>query len=380
VQVLDFGIDPVVGPYIVMELLEGESLEARILREQKLSPTVTVSLLLPVLDALTSVHARSIVHRDLKPANLFVSRNEEGEESVKILDFGVARVRDGRRATTTAAGLVVGTPRYMAPEQALGVADLDARADLYAIGAIAYTCLAGRPPYAELSHADVISAILSGPPTPLAQLVADIPPALLAVIEKAMARDRDQRFSTAAEMRAALLMAMGSNSMCSSEPNGTGVERPSSTIDGPLTKSNIALTRPGDASMPVSVIPVTKCWQLEQPKLPIVAEPAVPSAVLPPPGLAPAAIATPAPSSSALVGPFEPMPLAPASQPAPLAMSGTTTESPARRSHRRWLVALVLMITLFVGLASFAVWYFVDDVEEWTLVTVAIAPRVSATG
>lgn len=382
VEVLDFGVDPVVGAYIVMELLEGESLEARIRRERSLSPTITVSLLAPVLDALSSVHARSIVHRDLKPANLFVSRNEEGEEVVKILDFGVSRVRDGRRVPTTAVGIVVGTPRFMAPEQARGVADLDARADLYAIGAIAYACLAGKPPYADLGYVDVISAILSGPPTPLTQLAANVPPALLAVIEKAMARDREARFANAAEMRAALLVAASSNSKPPPEPNVPNVTvaaRPSATIDSPITKEIAGVTRPSAPSTPpVSVIPETKPAQPEDPKAPILAHLAIPSAALPP--LGPAPVAMPAPSPYAIAAPPAAMPLAPAPQPAPIAVRAAPMAVPAKSGGRGWLVALALIVTLFVGFAAFAVWYFVDDDAEVTTGARSLAPRSMAAG
>ncbi|MFO0563736.1 MAG: serine/threonine-protein kinase [Polyangiales bacterium] len=377
VEVLDFGVDPVVGAYIVMELLEGESLEARIRRERSLSPTITVSLLAPVLDALSSVHARSIVHRDLKPANLFVSRNEEGEEVVKILDFGVSRVRDGRRVPTTAVGIVVGTPRFMAPEQARGVADLDARADLYAIGAIAYACLAGKPPYADLGYVDVISAILSGPPTPLTQLVANVPQGLLAVIEKAMARDREARFANAAEMRAALLVAASSNSKPPPEPNVTVAARPSATIDSPVTKEIAGVTRPSAlSSPPVSVIPATKSAQPEDPKAPILAHLAIPNAALPPLGPAPAAM--PAPSPYAIAAPPAAMSLAPAPQPAPIAVRAAPMAVPAKSGGRGWLVALALIVTLFVGFAAFAVWYFVDDDSEVTTGARSLAPRSSA--
>jgi serine/threonine-protein kinase len=374
VDVLDFGVDPEAGPYIVMELLEGESLEARIRREGTLSPAVTIALLAPVLDALSSVHARSIVHRDLKPANLFVARDEEGHEVVKILDFGVSRVREGRRAPMTAKGVVVGTPRFMAPEQARGAADLDARADLYAMGAIAYACLSGRPPYAELGYVDVIAAILEGPPTPLARLVPSVPPALLAVIERAMARRREERFSNAAEMRAALIAA-GQGAPLTTKSDGvvTVVEPRSAPTPVPSTAIQ-GTPRASDAELPKTRIAMvaaessTSSVPAPSPASPALGSPVVaaasavalsapvtPSSVGAPgfaPPLEPIAPTHGAPAQAAIVplGSSQPMAL----RPAPL---------PMKRGGLGWLVALVLALAVFGALAAYAVWKANEDEE-----------------
>lgn len=393
VDVLDFGVDPKVGPYIVMELLEGESLEARIRREKSLSPATTIALLSPVLDALSSVHAKSIIHRDLKPANLFVARDEEGEEVVKILDFGVSRVREGKRAPTTATGVVVGTPRFMAPEQARGVADLDARADLYAVGAIAYACIAGKPPYADLGYIDVIAAILSDPPTPLAQLVPSVPPALLAVIEKAMSRDREARFANAAEMRTALIMA-GRPSFTPSDPGATVVARPNATVDVargdgggfPATRNTTgALETRVDNPSPIAPSPpqgapiITQMMGAPTPAPPSAAPPVAPHAA----PAAPQSAFAPAP------GPFAPQPpptahVAPFVTPMPQVATGAlpplgpnaivhapaqppvhvrATPVAAKKGGRGWIVAIALLVTLFVGFAAFTVWWWTVDEE-----------------
>ena len=405
VDVLDFGVDPVVGAYIVMELLEGESLEARIRREKTLSAQTTVALLAPVLDALSSVHARSIVHRDLKPANLFVSRNEDGEEVVKILDFGVSRVREGRRVATTAAGVVVGTPRFMAPEQARGVSDLDARADLYAIGAIAYACLCGKPPYADLGYIDVISAILSGPPTPLAQLAPSAPPALIAVIDRAMARDREARFSNAAEMRAALLVAQHSPSI-PPEAVATVAARPSTTVDAPAAAHPVppkplsdAVAGPTRSSFPAAPAPHTIGLAIPpthppppntyETQSPLYAQQPLPSAQSPVfsaqpalPPLGPTPPPPPAPSPFALAQPAPANPFATPAQPVaaqqqlmpssgammphpqqPIMVHAAPIQPslPVTKGSRRWVWVVLLVVALFVGFAAFTVWYFVGD-------------------
>ncbi|MBL8678414.1 MAG: protein kinase [Myxococcales bacterium] len=380
VDVLDFGVDPKVGPYIVMELLEGESLEARIRREKSLSGATTIALLAPVLDALSSVHARSIIHRDLKPANLFVARDEEGAEVVKILDFGVSRVREGKRAPTTATGVVIGTPRFMAPEQAKGIADLDLRADLYAVGAIAYACLAGKPPYADLGYIDVIAAILSEPPTPLAQLVPNIAPGLLAVIEKAMARDREERFANAAEMRTALIMA-GRPSHTPADPAATVAARPSATVDvarasvdgvPPTRNETGPLVTRADVPSPMSPAGVTHMAGAPSPQAPVQYAPQQPLQHAPVPATAPPYAQPPRPPTHS--APFAPpiphvvtgqqaphnVALAPAPHHAAMVHARPVA---GKKSGRGWIVAIALLVTLFVGFAAFTVWWWTVDEE-----------------
>ncbi len=374
VEVLDFGVDRKVGPYIVMEMLEGESLEAKIRREKTLSPATTIALLTPVLDALSSVHARSIVHRDLKPANLFVSRDQEGEEVVKILDFGVSRVRQGKRALMTATGVVVGTPRFMAPEQARGVEDLDLRADIYAIGAIAYSCLAGKPPYADKGHIDVLAAILTEPPTPLAELVSTVPPRLLEVIEKAMAREREARFVNASEMRTAMLMAAQASNVAVSSAGATMAGRPSATVDLPLAKNG---EFPGTRiAAPVNVtlgIALPEPGPLDHPPAHVQAAPTtgVPPSALAAPGSPPTAeyaqqismLAAPLAAAPLVSGLAQAPPayVAPAASAVPVRATRVPTEP--KKGGRGWIVAIALLVALFCGFAAFTVWWWTSDEE-----------------
>ena len=206
-QIIDFDRDPVAGPFVVMELLVGESLADRLTRRERLHVREAATLAASVLETLEVVHAKGIVHRDLKPANVFLSTDGPGERAVKVLDFGVARVASPA-GDLTVQGAVLGTPRYMAPEQAAGDRGVDGRADLYAVGAILYACLGGKAPYAGLTGEDVLIAVRAGPPTTLSEASPGLPAALVAVVDRAMARAPGDRFQTAAEMRVALVASL----------------------------------------------------------------------------------------------------------------------------------------------------------------------------
>jgi serine/threonine protein kinase len=206
-HIIDFDRDPVAGPFVVMELLVGESLSDRLRRSEHLHPRDAGSIAASMLETLEVVHDQGIVHRDLKPANVFLAKEGTGDRAVKILDFGVARVR-APHGDMTGQGAVLGTPRYMAPEQATGDRNVDARADLYAVGAVLYACLGGKPPYAGVTGEDVLAAVVAGPPASLLEAAGDVDPALVAVVDRAMKRSPDERFQTAAEMRAALEASM----------------------------------------------------------------------------------------------------------------------------------------------------------------------------
>ncbi|OMC56429.1 protein kinase [Mycobacterium sp. IS-836] len=183
-------------PFIVMERLPGESLADEI-AAGPLSPARTHAMLDNVLAALTAAHNAAILHRDIKPGNILLAA---GGEIMKVADFGIAKTPE---ATNTLTGHIVGTIAYLSPERLAGapacVAD-----DLYAVGVVGYEALAGHRPFPQENVAALASAILHGRPPPLAGLRPDVHPGLIAVIERAMARDPRQRFDSAEEMRAAL--------------------------------------------------------------------------------------------------------------------------------------------------------------------------------
>ncbi|HWN69498.1 MAG TPA: serine/threonine-protein kinase, partial [Haliangium sp.] len=135
--------------YIVMERLQGETLQQRLRRVQRLSMAETVDVVKQLASALAAAHGKGVVHRDLKPSNIFLCEDPEipGRERLKILDFGVAKLAQQEGSLVTRAGAFVGTPGYMAPEQCRDSSTVDHRADLYALGCIMYDCLCGRPPF-----------------------------------------------------------------------------------------------------------------------------------------------------------------------------------------------------------------------------------------
>jgi len=185
-------------PVMVMELLSGETLRDRILREKTLSLEATASILVPVVAAVGTAHALGIVHRDLKPENIFLVAGAEPAAGVKVLDFGVAKLlaRDGDASETdslTGTGSALGTPCYMAPEQTTGEKDIDARADIWAIGVIAYECLSGVRPVEGSGIGQVVMKLMTEGIKPIAQVVPGLPPEATALVMRMLTRERRDR-------------------------------------------------------------------------------------------------------------------------------------------------------------------------------------------
>ncbi len=202
VQVFDLGSLADGSPYIVMEFLEGEPLSSRLAIEGGLPIAEACEILMEVLSALEAAHEGGIVHRDLKPDNVFLATNG----AVKLVDFGISKHSD-ETMSLTRTGAVVGTPYYLAPEQARGERSIDARVDLWAAGVLAFECLTGLLPFAADNYNALLAKILTGRPTPPAQIRPSISPQLEAVVMKALAFDPDDRFQSAAEMREAVAFA-----------------------------------------------------------------------------------------------------------------------------------------------------------------------------
>jgi beta-lactam-binding protein with PASTA domain/tRNA A-37 threonylcarbamoyl transferase component Bud32 len=202
VAVYDTGeeIDPLSGvsiPYIVMELVEGPTLRDVLREGRKILPERALELTQGVLEALSYSHKAGIVHRDIKPANVMLTPNG----GVKVMDFGIARAVADTSATMTQTAAVIGTAQYLSPEQARGET-VDARSDLYSTGCLLYELLAGRPPFVGDSPVSVAYQHVREAPVPPSQLDPEITPEIDAVVLKALAKDPDDRYQSAAEMRA----------------------------------------------------------------------------------------------------------------------------------------------------------------------------------
>lgn len=211
VQILDHGFDVENGlPFIAMELLEGESLAARLTRLKRLPAMDTADILSQVARALTRAHEKGIVHRDLKPDNIFLVRESENEIA-KVLDFGIAK-RTGVLGNTggvkTNTGAMLGTPYYMSPEQALGQSTIDHRTDIWSLGIIAYECLTGMRPFDKETLGALLMAICNEP-LPVPSTVAPVPAGFDAWFAKVAARKPEERFTSAAEATAELRVVCG---------------------------------------------------------------------------------------------------------------------------------------------------------------------------
>ncbi|MEU5515763.1 protein kinase [Streptomyces griseoaurantiacus] len=199
VAVYDSGEDVVGGqsvPYIVMELVEGRTIRDLLLNAEAPGPEQALIIVSGVLEALAYSHQHGIVHRDIKPANVIITHNG----AVKVMDFGIARALHGASTTMTQTGMVMGTPQYLSPEQALGKA-VDHRSDLYATGCLLYELLALRPPFVGETPLSVVYQHVQDMPVPPSQTSDGCPPELDGLVMRSLAKEPDDRFQTAEEMR-----------------------------------------------------------------------------------------------------------------------------------------------------------------------------------
>jgi serine/threonine-protein kinase len=227
VDVFDFGQLPDGAAYLVMDFLEGESLAGRLARSKRLTPQEAVEIGRQLAAGVGAAHGQGIVHRDLKPDNVFLVPDPEnpGRERVKILDFGIAKLvlpnaglGKGSQAVRTSTGMLLGTPLYMAPEQCRGAGQVDHRADIYSVGCILFVMLTGRPPFNHEGVGEVLAAHLHEPVPPPRSLQPDIPPALEAVVVRALDKKPEARFQTMAELAAELQKVPAAPRVPESEP------------------------------------------------------------------------------------------------------------------------------------------------------------------
>jgi serine/threonine protein kinase len=197
-------------PYLLMELLDGETLDQLLQRSGPLDPGLLCNLIHQACEGVQAAHDAGIIHRDLKPENLMIVARD-GAPFVKILDFGISKFdaeRTGSLKLTT-EGLVMGTPYYMSPEQVVGSSTIDARTDIYALGVILYECATAVRPFDAQTVQHLAILIHQGKPVPLATRRAALPSAFYDIVHRAMAADREQRFESARALAAALAPLRG---------------------------------------------------------------------------------------------------------------------------------------------------------------------------
>ncbi|HEU4536086.1 MAG TPA: serine/threonine-protein kinase, partial [Polyangiaceae bacterium] len=223
--------------FLVMERLYGEDLQAALRRRGALPVGEALGYLVQACEAVGRAHAAGVVHRDLKPANLFLSKDEgeagEGEAGVviKVLDFGLAKLAarprlDDELSLTTSA-TVIGSPRYMSPEQIRDARGVDARSDVWSLGVILFEMLAGEPPFAGTSVSGLWASIVADPPRPLRALRPEVPPALAALVDACLVKDPAGRLESVAELaRRARALAAGASAAAPSPVRAPAVRGP----------------------------------------------------------------------------------------------------------------------------------------------------------
>jgi serine/threonine protein kinase len=205
--------------YMVMEYVEGRTLDAELKARSRFTPTDAFNVLEPVMSVLNAAHAQGVVHRDLKPENIMIGKPVNGQSVVKLLDLGIAKISDVAGANTggstalTVAGQILGTPYYMSPEQwgevpRDGNSEIDGRADIYSLGVVFYELVAGRRPFTGLTLQELRREHISVTPRPLNEVASDVPASFGQAVARAMAKDRSERQATAGELAAELREAL----------------------------------------------------------------------------------------------------------------------------------------------------------------------------
>ncbi len=238
VDVSDSGVDPDGSLWVAMEMLRGQTMREWLDASPK-SRDQILDFFVRVLDPLAAAHSQGIVHRDLKPENVFLHQNHDGSTVVKILDFGIARDLDTSKDNVTHTGIAMGTPHYMAPEQAMSARGVVASADIWAIGAMMYESLAGRTPFGGETASAIVVHACTQPHEPMQQLIPDLQPAIAHLVDRCLDKDPTKRPANAAELGQLLRAAR------------PGHEVPATM--GPLPAMSTPLTRDGSMAQPSAV-------------------------------------------------------------------------------------------------------------------------------
>jgi serine/threonine protein kinase len=254
VEVYDHGVTEDGRPFIVMEFLDGEPLDRRLDRIGRMHPKDAARIVGQVCRALAKAHAVGIVHRDLKPENVFlVWDDEDGADVAKVVDFGIAKFTDSVAASSSATrtGSVLGTPYYMSPEQARGLRTVDFRSDLWSVGVIVFRCMTGRLPFEGEAVGDVLVKLCTAPLPVPSELLPDLPPGFDAWMARALTREPERRFQSAAELGSSLAAVCGLTGPLTSNSSGDAF----SAVHMPLNQGTphvtpFAATTPSPALTP----------------------------------------------------------------------------------------------------------------------------------
>jgi serine/threonine protein kinase len=260
-RAMDFGLSERGDPFVVSELLTGESLEERITRAGSMPPVEAVQMLLPILDALRAAHELGIVHRDVKPGNVFLAKQLDQAIQPKLLDFGIARWLDEGGGASEG---ICGTPCYMSPEQARGGGDVDARSDIWNFCATLYELCTGVPPFDGETGADVIAAVQSVDPPPIT-IYRTGDDELAAIIARGMRRNRDERWASAEELNVALsrwLLAHGAETDGSGRSLRARLGEPVENAIAPMSLSPATLPVTGSTPTPAELQAASKRFWL----------------------------------------------------------------------------------------------------------------------
>ncbi|MDZ4694103.1 MAG: protein kinase [Deltaproteobacteria bacterium] len=227
VQTLDFGTASEGEPYLVMEFLDGEDLEHRLRRVGKLPLERAAKIVRQVASALAATHAKGVVHRDLKPANIFLLEAEGTQDFAKVLDFGISKAKAAATKLTRATA-IMGTPHYMAPEQAQGrIDEIESRTDQWALGCIAYEMLAGRPPFVGEDIASLLYQVIHQEPPPLDKYASELPAKAVQAIARSLSKDIQNRFATVAAFARELESSLSDTVLVASTPVSRSDKAPS---------------------------------------------------------------------------------------------------------------------------------------------------------
>ena len=253
VKLLESDTLPDGAPLLVMEYLEGKDLRAVLREDGPLSPGIAVDYLLQALQAIAEGHTHGIVHRDVKPSNLFLTERADGTPLIKVLDFGIAKTLESDRpddfSLTNSEDLQLGSPTYMPPEQFHNPRDVDARADIWALGVTLYELISGKQPFKGKSYADLVTRVLNAPPD-LLETTRVLPDGLERVIARCLEKERVRRYANAAELAVALA-PFGSDDARLSLTRVTGLSRSRSTTPTSVTFD----LAPCEVTMPVATDP-----------------------------------------------------------------------------------------------------------------------------